>query len=53
MLDCQQICEQIDNRIKYWSECERAVEKGSNEWKIFNSLTKNFNDLKTHILENE
>ena len=40
-----EVCKQISERVVYWEQCANAVEKESNEYKIFVSLQKNFSDL--------
>ena len=44
-------CKQISERVKYWDNCAKAVEKGSNEYKIFISLAKNFDELQEQLKE--
>lgn len=41
----EEVCKQISERVEYWEQCANAVEKESNEYKIFVSLQKNFSDL--------
>ena len=29
-----EVCKQISERVEYWDSCAKAMEKGSNEYKI-------------------
>ena len=49
----EECCKQISERVKYWDNCAKAVEKGSNEYKIFISLAKNFDELQEQLKESE
>lgn len=42
---------QISERVNYWVSCANAVDKGSNEYKIFISLAKNFEELLEQLKE--
>jgi len=46
-----EVCKQISERVEYWDSCAKAMEKGSNEYKIFISLAKNFDELAEQLKE--
>lgn len=49
----EEVCKQISERVEYWEQCANAVEKESNEYKIFVSLQKNFSDLAEQMQKGE
>lgn len=49
----EEVCKQISERVEYWDSCAKAMEKGSNEYKIFISLAKNFDEFAEQLKEQE
>ena len=49
----EECCKQISEQVKYWDSCAKAVEKGSNEYKIFIALAKNFDEIAKQLKDSK